>query len=164
MICQNCKKNNATAHLHSVSNGIVKDAYLCSECAKAFKVTEFDNNDLFYIMQSFLKDSMRVKNDIKCENCGTTFQEVKTSGRLGCANCYSAFKTQLSDTIFKLHGSMVHKGKRPDIDVKIDNETTKIDDNNDLISDLKQKLRMAIESEQYEQAAILRDEIKRLEE
>ncbi|MBO5747165.1 MAG: UvrB/UvrC motif-containing protein [Clostridia bacterium] len=164
MICEKCKKNNATAHLHSVSNGIVKDAYLCSECANAYKVAKFDNGDLFDIMQSFLNDTARVKNNIKCDSCGITFQEVKANGRLGCANCYSAFENQLSDTILKLHGSTVHKGKRPYNDAKNYDVTSESDDKYDLISDLKQKLKMAVENEQYEQAAVLRDEIKRLEE
>ncbi len=164
MICQKCNKSNATAHLHSVSNGIVKDAYLCSECAKAYKVAQFESSDLLDIMQSFFNDSVRVKNDIKCESCGMIFDEVKAKGRLGCANCYSAFIDQLSDTILKLHGSTVHKGKRPYDTAKNNDITEKSDDKYDLISDLKEKLRMAIENEQYEQAAVLRDEIKRLEE
>lgn len=161
MICEKCKKNKATTHLHTVSNGIVKDAYLCSECAKVYKASQFDNSELFDIMQSFFNDSLRVKNDVKCDKCGSTFQEVKTKGRLGCANCYSTFVEQLNETILKLHGSTVHKGKRPFGDTK--NNAEKNDEKYDLISDLKEKLKLAIENEEYEKAAVLRDEIKRLE-
>ena len=84
MICQNCKKNNATAHLHSVSNGIVKDAYLCSECAKAFKVTEFDNNDLFYIIYNLI-----VISNSSGQHLGFTFS-------LSSCKCVCVFKFVLT--------------------------------------------------------------------
>ena len=70
MLCQNCGKIDATTHYHSVINGVVKDKYLCYECAVEEKQSGLKENDIFKILTSFLNDgavpnSQTVKIDRK---------------------------------------------------------------------------------------------------
>ena len=121
---------------------------------------------------------------IKCDECGYTFDDIVNTGKLGCGNCYSVFEDSLDPIIRKIQGSNRHKGRigkvlDNKIDKKIigksinnnDKEKNKNSDNNnekngelDKISKLQEELKEAIKEEKYEEAAKLRDEIKKLSE
>ncbi len=154
MLCQNCGKNDATTHYHSVINGVVKDKYLCSECAVKDRQMSVGENDFLKMLTSFFNDSS-VQNlkTVKCECCGTTFADIRLNGKVGCGNCYNVFKEELTPTLQRIHGRTTHIGKRP----SDNNETL------DILDDLKKQLKKAIETENYEEAANLRDLIRQKE-
>lgn len=167
MLCQNCGKNNATSHIHSVINGVVKDKYLCDECAAKENTGALGENDLFKMLSSFLNDGVMPKTAGKrCECCSATFDEIRRTGRVGCGNCYKTFEKELSPTLLRIHGRTLHVGKRPGAAPECqtsdagNQETSK----EQRIKSLKEQLAQAIEHEEYEKAAVLRDEIKREEE
>lgn len=158
MLCQNCKSAEASSHIHSVVNGVVTDAYLCSECAKKLNKS-FSNDDIFGLFSSFFKENTipNVKA-VACECCGSTFDDISKNGKVGCACCYKTFFKQLEPALIRLHGRSTHIGKRLiniDIAAKTDSDN-KINE----IDDLKNRLKIAIDNEEYEKAAVLRDEIK----
>lgn len=161
MICQNCGLNNATSHFHSVINGVVTDKYLCSKCAQNFKVQSIENNNIFDVLSSFLNDTATVKtSQKKCKCCGITYQEILKNGKLGCSCCYDVFKEELTSMLQRLHGSTNHIGK------KISDATFVADNKQDVqeqIEEIKRELSLAIEQEEYEKAAALRDKIRMLE-
>ena len=154
MLCQNCGKRDATTHYHSVINGVVKDKYLCYECAVEEKQSGLKENDIFKILTSFLNDgAVPNSQTVKCECCGTSFSDIRRTGKVGCGNCYSVFKEQLTPTLQRIHGRTTHIGKRPG------NSNEK----QNILDDLKYQLKTAIQTENYEEAAKLRDLIRQKE-
>ena len=167
MICQKCGINAATNHIHTVLNGIVKDVYLCSSCAKQGGNNAFSNGDIFHMFSHLLNgENIAQKSLKKCELCGSTIEDISKTGRVGCANCYETFKTELGPTLLRIHGRVEHIGKRPKKDInskEISSEMTENIERKDDILELKEQLKNAIMTENYEQAAVIRDEIKKRE-
>jgi protein arginine kinase activator len=165
MICDICGKNQATVHLTEIINNQMNELHLCEECARqksAQMEQQFGLSDLLAGMAEFEKPAKQKDHkdlesvSLKCTNCGLTYADFKKIGRLGCGECYSAFKKYLSPLIKRIHGSGLHFGKSPYKAVKLDKK--KVD-----LQDLRQKLQKAIELEAFEEAARLRDQIKELE-
>ncbi len=163
MFCQNCESNKATNHIHTVVNGVVTDMYLCSECAKSINKS-FQSDDMFGLLSSFLKSTVEpTAKKITCECCGCSFGDISKTGKVGCGNCYKTFIKQLEPALVRLHGRTNHLGKR---NANMNNAESKIntEKNDDLgeVEKLKRELKTAIEKEEYEKAAVLRDEIKKI--
>jgi protein arginine kinase activator len=95
--------------------------------------------------------------DVTCPNCGLTFEAFSRQGRFGCGQCYSAFRPRLDMIMRKLHGSSLHKGKLPVLD----------EDHKQSIKEeerLELELKKAIDTEDFERAADLRDKLKTIRE
>ncbi len=167
MLCQKCKQNNATSHLHYVNNGIVRDIYLCSDCAADFKAQSFYDGDIINMISNLLDEGvLGTKPTLKCECCGTDFNEIRRTGKVGCGNCYKVFEKQLASIISRLHGKTTHIGKTlnyKNCEYK-SNERISGDNRKIVLGELKERLADAISSEEYEKAAVIRDEIRKLEE
>ncbi len=161
MLCEKCKKNSATVYYQQIVNGEKTELHLCPECAsKMHGVMSFDNmfkGFLDSFMDMGMGDVGYTKlNSFACPSCKMTFEEFKQTGKVGCADCYDAFKRQLVPVLKNIHGQPRHSGKIPK---KAGAELyTKRE-----IEKLKIELKKAVEKEEYELAAKLRDEIKALE-
>lgn len=191
MLCENCGKREANVRYSENINGRVKQMNLCEECSKKLGIGDIDFNipmdfsDFFgEFMEEFSRpEFMPLLSDIKklkCNNCGYTFQDIVDTGTLGCKDCYDVFQDRLDPIIKKIQGSNRHVGRIGKIiDDKIDKKMNDIDESsskdkkqskenieNKEISELEklqEKLRTAIKEERYEDAAKLRDKIKKLE-
>jgi protein arginine kinase activator len=97
---------------------------------------------------------------IKCPSCGFTYQDFKKVGRFGCSECYEAFKKQLDPLLKRIHGSNRHVGKVPLTADKTVKETSALQ----VIKGLKMQLEKAVQAEEFEKAAKLRDRIRELED
>ena len=107
---------------------------------------------------------------LKCDNCGYTFEDIVNTGKLGCENCYSVFENRLDPIIKKIQGSNKHVGRTgkiidSKISEKINNKDSKTENNKDVskVEKLQNDLKKAIKEEKYEEAAKIRDEIKKIE-
>ena len=161
MLCDICNKNPATVHLTEIIDEQMNELHLCEECARkksAQMEQQFGLSDLLAGLAEFEKPT-EDKETIasKCLNCGLTYKDFKKIGRLGCGECYVAFRKFLSPLLKKIHGSSLHTGKFP---VNVTKTTKKKVD----LQDLRIKLQKAIEMEAYEEAARIRDQIKELQE
>lgn len=160
MLCDICNKNPATVHLTEIIDEQMNELHLCEECASQKSVQmeqQFGLSDLLAGLAEFNKPSLeRGAQDLKCSNCGLTYNDFKKMGRLGCGECYSTFKKYLGSLLKRIHGSNLHVGKSP-LKVAVGLKK-KID-----LSGLRQKLQKAIETEAFEEAARLRDQIKEME-
>ena len=94
----------------------------------------------------------------KCPKCGYTFSDIAKSGKLGCADCYRKFYDKLLPSLQRIHGKIKHTGKQAMIPVQANTEP-KINP----VAKLKEDLQKAIEEQNFEQAAVLRDRIKEME-
>lgn len=166
MMCDECKKNMATVHVTQVVNGQKTEMHLCSECAAKKGVMMFNldmsNFSLPKLFGSFfqgfsapaLGEIMSV--DPVCPNCGMHLSRLSQLGRLGCSECYNTFAEQLEPALRRIHGHTRHVGRVPARQggtIKLQRE----------IESLKAQLKKAVQDEQYEKAAELRDRIKKLE-
>ncbi len=161
MLCDICGKNEATVHLTEIINEQMTKLHLCEECAKQ-KGTEMEEHfglaDLLAGLAN-LDTSVEPAKDkkVKCSACGMTYTDFKKIGRLGCGQCYESFKTYLAPLLKRIHGSDIHVGKGPGKKGK------KIKAKKTDVEQLKKRLKRAIELEEFEEAAQLRDEIKKCE-
>ena len=152
MLCENCGKNVATVHYEQIINGVRTEKHLCAECAKKLEMDSFmfePSNFFAPLFSNKIERTARV-----CKTCGCTEQEFLDTQFVGCPDCYDTFQDLIEPMIQRIHGSTKHKTAR--IAAKPHNELSEVDK-------LKNELNDAVEKQEYEKAAKLRDRIKELE-
>lgn len=192
MLCEQCKKREATVKYVEVVNGVKTEHNLCGYCASQLDIGQFSavfegEISLASLLSGLLGIQDTEKNDGKfagviCPSCGTTYENFVESSRFGCSDCYSVFGPLLVENIRHLQGSDRHVGKRPDSVVREEAAKAQaraaeslngtIDEENGLpkltneeqIRLLQTRIKDALRREDYEEAAVLRDEIRSLKE
>ena len=163
MICDICGKNPATVHLTEIVDDQMSELHLCEECARkksSQMESQFGLSDLLAGLADFEKPSEEKETvTLKCPNCGLTYKDFKKVGRFGCSECYTTFRKFLVPLLKRIHGSGSHTGKTPVKIVTAKPSRKKVD-----IQELRARLQKAVESEAYEEAARIRDQIKQLQE
>ena len=168
MLCDNCKKREATVRYEENINGDKRKVNLCNTCSQ--KLGLFNTNFMDNMLMSFFDEPLsigyeKVKEE-KSQKCGYTFSDYANTGLLGCPECYSTFELNLEPILRKLHGKSYHI-KEENIKVNKENMKNKEVKDNRKVSEvekLKQELNIAISKEEYEKAAEIRDKIKDLKE
>jgi len=159
MQCCVCKEKPATVHLTQIVGEKMQKLDLCEDCAKAKGITDptsFAMADLMLGLGASQElDPSAGAVEIKCPRCGFSQADFKKSGRLGCPECYQTFAEGLSGLLKTMHKGVRHTGKAPEA-LRKSRET------GDRLKLLQKKLAKAVDAEDYEQAAQLRDEIKAL--
>lgn len=163
MLCDICGKKEATVHLTEIIDDAMTELHLCEECAreKGAQVEQhFGLAELLAGLADFevqADTDLGVKTKLKCPSCGMTYSDFRKIGRLGCGNCYQTFKKMLLPLLKRIHGSTQHVGRLPTA------KSPKASKARSEIQDLKAKLQKAIQFEDFEEAAKLRDSIKEIE-
>ena len=159
MVCEVCGKNEATIHFTQIINSEKKEMQLCQECA-AKQGFQSSSGTVESIVSKIVSgaglEQTETCDTLVCSACGTSYKQFQESGRLGCGNCYRVFEEKLKDLLRKIHGSVQHVGKVPP-------HQAGTYETHHRLEELREKMRKAIRAEQFEEAALLRDEIKRLE-
>lgn len=157
--CQICKKQPAIIHLTDISKGETKERHLCEQCASDEgllpKQQHVPINEILtgLIVQ---KGAIQQLADLSCPQCKLTFVEFRNNGLLGCVHDYDAFEKALLPLIERAHeGASHHIGKVPR------RLGTPLATENDLIR-LRRELTRAVDDEQFEKAAKIRDRIRTL--
>lgn len=167
MLCDKCNKNEASIYITELTNqGQVKH-HLCESCALKLGLLTEKNN--IFSINDFLSGifnhetvggnevkPVKLKPELTCPNCQMTYNDFKRTGKIGCSVCYKTFAVRLEPFLRRIHGYSSHIGKIPrraggDLGLKQE------------IAALRQKIKEFINDEEYEQAAVLRDRIKLLE-
>lgn len=178
MKCQNCGENEANVKYTQIINGDKKEMFVCEKCAKNLGISD-ENFSIPIDFSSFFGDFIEEFEDnnfipligenkeLKCKECNTTYNEFLNTGKFGCANCYTTFKDKIDGILKRIQGSNKYIGKQ--ITNTSENHIKNIKIQNakkeeDKISKLKKDLKQAIKEERYEDAAKIRDEIKKEEE
>jgi protein arginine kinase activator len=158
MLCCICKEKEASVHLTQITGDKMQKVDLCEECAKSKGVndpTGFSLADLLLGLGASQEIEQAAGGvEMKCPRCGFTQADFKKAGRLGCAECYRTFAEPLEGLLKTMHKGTSHVGKVPEA-LRQSRELS------DRLSVLQKRLTKAIEEEDFERAAILRDEIKR---
>ena len=182
MICDNCGRSNANIKYTQIINGETKKLHLCEECAKKLGITDMDFSipvDFSSFFGNLLEDigantlipEFNIMQNIKCNNCGTTYEQFMRTGKFGCANCYDVFQETIDPILKNIQGSNRHIGRIGEIQENLEEanpqkieESPVIKEEEQEIANKQEELKQAIKEERYEDAAKIREKIKELEE
>src|ERR1700722_12966474 len=160
MQCSICKEKPATVHLTQIVGEKMQKLDLCEDCAKTKGVNDpsgFALADIMLGLGAAQEVEQAVGTDLKCPRCGFSQADFKKSGRLGCPECYKTFAEGVSGLLKTMHKGTRHAGKAPE-SLRVSREFAA------RLKSLQKKLAKAIESEDFELAARLRDEIRQMPE
>ncbi len=156
MLCQKCKRE-ATVHMREAIDGVVREVYLCLECAQDQGVVVPKTPGglpLESVLQKFVTAHLgELVGELarrRCPCCRMSYMEFRANGRLGCPNDYTTFESGLLPMIKQSHSATRHVGKRPQRHCKNGPELIR----------LRTALGHAIDDQNYEEAAQLRDAIR----
>lgn len=183
MLCEKCKKNDASFYYHENVNGKEKTFHLCSKCAeemeKSGEISTVDMDEVFDGFDSFFgdgflgstwnsmdnllsgffggKERSLASGEKKCPTCGKTLRELASTGAVGCADCYETFADELKPVISGNNRRNGYKGHAPSrLKEKIERR--------EQIKSLEEEQKTAVKNENYERAAEIRDQLKALRE
>ena len=159
MKCQSCS-SPATVHLTDIINGQKKELHLCQACAEQQQFIKQQELNLPAILQSLIGQHVGQLTDelsrLTCPACGIKYMEFRAEGRLGCPHDYDVFRAGLEPLLKRIHRSIRHAGKKPrhrEATAGVQQEWV----------ELRRQLREAVDAEQYEEAARLRDLLRQKE-
>ena len=161
MLCDSCSERDAVVHLTTIENNAVHQLHLCEKCAAERGVetsVAAPKHPLGEFLQAVQQQSVPASADAgRCTFCGLTMKDFRATGRMGCARCYSVFEPSMRELLRRVHGSARHigQGYRAPQDEVMERVS--------VLGELREKLRRAIEQEQFEVAAELRDRIRVIE-
>ncbi len=166
MLCEACGKYEAVVHIQTLApDGSSATRSLCQRCATrlrtlpgvhALDISEF----LGALFERIHQSRVEKENDrfeATCPACGLSYDEYKKEPRLGCAECYAAFREPLEEALVKRNGSALYVGETP-------GGTDELNTDIYQIKKLREQMLKAVEDEKFETAAAIRDEIRALEQ
>jgi len=174
MFCEKCGKEEATVKYTEIVNGDKKVMHLCEKCSQELGIDNMDFNmpidfssffgDFISEMDTNFLPLFEQRKILKCDICHTTYEDFLNTGKFGCAHCYEAFNNKLDDVLKRIHGSSKYIGKS--IDTSKENivdisEKKKLEESEK--ERLEKELKKAVEEERYEDAAEIRDKIKKID-
>jgi protein arginine kinase activator len=163
MMCEKCNAHPAAVHVQQIINGKKTDSYLCQTCAgepdSGISLGNLFQDFMDAIFKSaVMSGGVLITEDvkIKCTQCELSFNDFKKTGKLGCSKCYTAFRKELDQILKNLQRSNTHEGKFP-------HKSGAVLKQKKTLETLRRDLLKAIDSEEFELAATLRDQIKEIE-
>lgn len=160
MLCESCKKREATVHLTQVVDDSVKKIHLCEECAAQSGFDVHAPISITDLLMGLGKaagiNAEAVAAERTCPRCHMRTSDFKKTGRLGCPDCYEAFVAELTLLIKGMHRSERHVGKTPGPGAAAEAPAPTED-----IEQLQRDLEKAVAAEHYEEAARLRDRLQK---
>lgn len=192
MLCEKCKIREANIKYTEIIGGTKTEHNLCSHCAREMDLGQYTaildgEFPLGKLLSGLLgledyEEETDERARVVCPTCGTSFEDFVENSRFGCPDCYGVFDLFISDKMKQLQGSESHKGKRPRFQSKFERERREAGisqgkaaggtdggtdgrvGTEDRIITLTARLQEAVRSEEYEQAAQYRDQIRALKE
>ncbi len=158
MKCDKCQQNQATVHLTEVNNGEKVERHLCKECASEEGIVVKSHVPLDKMFNHLVDAHKEVDklNEITCPDCNMNWAEFRKTGLLGCPNDYDVFGEAIEQVIARAHeGATRHIGRNA-------GEAARSGANQLKCMKLKHELQRALDKEDYEAAAKIRDEISQL--
>ena len=167
-LCEECGVNEACYTISVMMGGQITQRHLCADCMAKMNMNLAAGNikHLLSAIMSAISGSAEEAAAaaseeseeaaaIVCERCGTSLSQFTKSGKLGCPNCYQAFREQLTPMLQQIHGRVQHAGRKP-----LDDEAAQ--HRRDVYERLSRQLEQAVAMEDFETAATLRDQLRSL--
>lgn len=160
--CEECGVNEACYTISVMMGGQVTQKHLCADCMARMNMSIATGNVkhlLSAIMSAITgaveEAAQEASEDVVCERCQTTLSQFTKSGRLGCPACYRAFREQLTPMLQQIHGRVEHAGRKP-------LDTEEAQRSRSRHEELQRQMEMAVAQEEFELAAVLRDQLRAL--
>lgn len=164
-LCEECGVNEACYTISVMMGGQITQRHLCADCMAKMNMNLAAGN-IKHLLSAIMSaisggveeaaaNAVAPADDVICERCNTTLSQFTKSGKLGCPNCYQAFREQLTPMLQQIHGRVQHAGRKP-----LDDEAAQR--RRDVYDRLTRQLEQAVAVEDFETAAILRDQLKHL--
>ena len=167
-LCEECGVNEACYTISVMMGGQITQRHLCADCMAKMNMNLAAGNvkHLLSAIMSAISGSVEeaaasaaeeadTGAAIVCERCGTSLSQFTKSGKLGCPHCYQAFREQLTPMLQQIHGRVQHAGRKPLDDENAQRRRAAYDR-------LSRQLEQAVAMEDFETAAVLRDQLRRL--
>lgn len=168
MPCEHCGERPAAIHLKTVADDEVREQHLCEVCAAEMgiqteaSVAKFPLGDFLASMGKGASAQLPAGRETgRCDACGATLQDFRDTGRLGCPRCYVTFEGHLRTLLRRIHGASRHVG-RPYVGPTT-GAAAPAAPAEPALAELRHQLRHAVDAENFELAARLRDQIRGLE-
>lgn len=162
MTCERCGERPAEITLTEIESEEMRTLHLCATCAalKGVGSGPTDSPPIADLLAHLgAGKGLDFESDADaCEYCGTRVRDFRKTGRLGCPQCYAHFASQLRALLRRVHGSSQHMGKVY-VSAAVDME-----DSESRLTTLRRRLERAVEIEDFESAAEIRDQIHGLTE
>lgn len=177
MQCQSCNKQPASLRITRLSPGSVEELHLCDGCASKvspFHAKMMKKKQIPMTVEHLLKEMLEGQTGaavekgeegsaatgrgepLTCPKCGLDFSRYRQTWMLGCPACYDAFGEKLEGDLRKMHGAVEHKGaEAPPV-------VPSLADVQAQVRALRAEMEEAVEEEDFERAAQLRNEVRRL--
>lgn len=161
MICSNCGVAQGVIEVRYTAGERVRRVYLCPACAReqgihTESVREPDATELYATLLAGGSERDRADDTDRCDFCATSWAQIRRSGEAGCAQCYAVFAADISRLLTGASKEPLHSGRLPQ---SLQTFRTLIVDR----ENLKESLRTAVESEEFERAAEIRDRLARMD-
>ena len=158
MLCECCEQHEATIHLTQMINGQSRDLHLCEDCAEESGMnvqSVMSIPEILFGMGTSAPDSSEEgKLGVKsCPHCHMRGRDFKKNARLGCPRCYETFEAELAPMLAAMHKGSKHTGKAPE-------SRRKVLEKSERVERLQKQLDAAVRAENYEEAALLRDQLR----
>ncbi len=165
MICEECNSREATCTIKVITGGESRLKHVCNECMQKFNraFTSGNIQDLLSSIFSAIIPELDTKSEtenetipeIVCNNCGMTYRQFKEKGRLGCPECYAAFRHELEPMLQQIHGRLYHAGRQVLTSERAQRQRSRQEE-------LTRQMNQAVAMEDFETAARLRDMLKEI--
>lgn len=184
MLCQKCNRNEANVKYTEIVNGEKREMMLCEECSHKLGLDNINFNmpidfssffgglleDDEYSSSEFMPLFQQVK-ELKCDNCNMTYDDFINQGKFGCPECYDVFSNKIDAILKRLHGSNKYLGrkalktisKQDETSAGVSNPKKEKSTKESHLEELQKDLKRAIAEERYEDAAKIRDDIKKIQ-
>ena len=161
MVCDVCKNGDAVIQLTEIEGSGVRQLHLCEKCAAERGVETTigaAKPQINNFLQTIHEQMPGAKGEpAHCSFCSSTLADFRSTGRLGCAHCYDTFESSLRDLLRRVHGNSRHIGRR--YVAPLPSELPHVSS----ATELRDRLKRAIDAEQFELAADLRDKLRGIE-
>lgn len=168
MKCSACGQNESVVVITSLDQRVWVQRPLCDDCVRRL-AAEDQPSALQGRLLSLLSGGQETP---ACAGCGLKYETFRGTGRLGCAACYEAFEAVLAGLLPSLHGASSHTGKRPEPKLahpvyaarspSWPSTATRPTNKTEELAAMEARLKRVVESEDFDAAVRLRDEIRRL--
>jgi len=161
-MCDVCKANKAVVHVTQITEVMIKTSHFCKDCAANKGITQPEKSikaSLYDFLNEIGEESSRspISTQHACSFCNMKVKEFQRTGRLGCSQCYTDFYTYLKKVLKRIHGSSLHVGK---VYLPPDPSAHQLAKR---LEFLRSGMSRAVQKEEFEKAALIRDEITKMQ-
>lgn len=157
-LCEQCGEQKASIYITEITDGRAVKKHICRRCYESEEdAPALSSSELISKLVGIIAPELRKAGKRKCPECGIDYVEFRQSFRFGCPNDYSVFHRALDDLFLEIHGARRHTGKIP-----VGRAQTALG-GQERIELLRREMQRAVETEDYERAAHLKDSIEKME-